>query len=327
MRRSGLKAGLVMAVAVMIPAMLTACTEATLVLHGVKTVTNPSPPAGQLAPGGYKVGNPYQIKGVWYYPQEDYSYDETGIASWYGPNFHGKPTANGEVFDENAITAAHRTLPMPSFVRVTNLDNGRSLVVRVNDRGPFAHSRILDLSRRAAQLLGFEDKGTAKVRVQVVAEESKLLASRLKAAQIDPDVPPVAAAPRGEVTAETLAPPPGAKAAPAVSAPRPLTVSMTSAPREPREMVDPVAAQDVEYVPVSPTGIFIQAGAFTRYDNANRLKAQLSPISPATISSIQKDGRDFYRVRMGPFQSTDQADTLLERLVDSGFPESRLIVE
>src|SRR5246127_144787 len=86
----------------------------------------------------YKVGNPYQIDGVWYYPAEDWSYDETGIASWYGEAFHGKDTANGETFDLNAITAAHRTLPLPTIVEVTNLDNGRSLQVRVNDRGPYA---------------------------------------------------------------------------------------------------------------------------------------------------------------------------------------------
>ncbi|MBY0431887.1 MAG: septal ring lytic transglycosylase RlpA family protein, partial [Rhodospirillales bacterium] len=109
----------------------------------------PKPPelGAEKGPSNYKVGKPYQIKGVWYYPSEDYSYDETGIASWYGPDFHGQYTANGEIFDQNNVSAAHRTLPMPSFVRVTNLDNGRELVVRVNDRGPFAHGRILDLSR------------------------------------------------------------------------------------------------------------------------------------------------------------------------------------
>lgn len=87
--------------------------------------------------GVYKIGKPYQISGVWYYPAADYNYSETGIASWYGPDFHGKFTANGEVFDQNEVTAAHRTLPMPSFARVTNLENGRSLVVRINDRSLF----------------------------------------------------------------------------------------------------------------------------------------------------------------------------------------------
>ena len=118
--------------------------------------------------GKYKVGNPYQIKGVWYYPKESFDHVETGIASWYGRQFHLKKTANGEIFDMNELTAAHRTLQMPSFVQVTNLENGRSLKLRVNDRGPFAHGRIIDVSRRAAQLLGFERQGTARVRVQIL---------------------------------------------------------------------------------------------------------------------------------------------------------------
>ena len=115
-----------------------------------------------------KIGKPYKIAGIWYYPELDPTYVEVGIASWYGPNFHGKPTANGEKFDMNKLTAAHRTLPLPSYVRVTNIFNGRSVVLRVNDRGPFASNRILDVSRRAAQLLGYKDKGVQEVRVELV---------------------------------------------------------------------------------------------------------------------------------------------------------------
>jgi rare lipoprotein A len=128
---------------------------------------------------GYKIGNPYKIKGVWYYPQLDYSYDEVGIASWYGPGFHGKATANGEIYDQDDMTAAHKTLPMPSIVRVTNLDNGRSIKVRVNDRGPFVDGRIIDLSRRGAQMLGFYGAGTARVRVEIEEQESRQLAMAL----------------------------------------------------------------------------------------------------------------------------------------------------
>ncbi len=94
--------------------------------------------------GSYKIGKPYQVAGVWYYPKVDYDYDEIGIASWYGHPFHGRYTANGEIFDEDAISAAHTTLPLPSLVRVTNLDNDRALIVRVNDRGPFVAGRIID---------------------------------------------------------------------------------------------------------------------------------------------------------------------------------------
>jgi rare lipoprotein A len=130
----------------------------------------------ERATGEYKIGKPYNVRGVWYYPKVDYGYRETGIASWYGPGFHGKRTANGEIYDQMELTAAHRTLPMPSMVRVTNLQNGRSLVVRVNDRGPFKNGRIIDLSYRAAQLLDTVATGTAKVRVEILDAESRQLA-------------------------------------------------------------------------------------------------------------------------------------------------------
>ncbi len=161
--------------------------------------------------GRYKVGEPYKIDGVYYYPTVDYHYSETGIASWYGPKFDGKPTANGETFDMNELSAAHRTLPMPSMVRVVNLDNGRSLALRVNDRGPFARGRIIDVSRRAAQLLGFRYRGTARVRVEMMAGESRRLAALAGRGDIvagDRRAPAPVAAAKRIVTAE-LAPPPG----------------------------------------------------------------------------------------------------------------------
>ncbi len=118
--------------------------------------------------GVYKVGNPYVVSGTKYHPKADDTYDKTGLASWYGAQFHGRKTANGEIFNMNHLTAAHTTLPMPSFVKVTNLSNGRWLVLRVNDRGPFVGNRLIDVSRRSAQLLGFQDKGVTKVRIQAV---------------------------------------------------------------------------------------------------------------------------------------------------------------
>src|SRR5579862_5176213 len=131
-----------------------------------------SRPAAQPGIGTYRVGEPYEVHGVWYYPAVDYNYDRVGVASWYGEAFQGRLTANGEIFDLNGLTAAHTTLPMPSIVQVTDLENGRSLQLRVNDRGPFVDGRMIDVSRRAAQLLGFEQKGTAVVRVTVLKEES-----------------------------------------------------------------------------------------------------------------------------------------------------------
>lgn len=120
----------------------------------------------------YKIGAPYTVKGVTYYPHVDYTYDQTGLASWYGAGFEGQYTANGEVFDLDQLTAAHTTLPLPSIVEVINLQNNKALLVRVNDRGPFARGRIIDLSRRAAELLGFAHTGTAMVRVMVLKEPS-----------------------------------------------------------------------------------------------------------------------------------------------------------
>lgn len=122
---------------------------------------------------GVKIGKPYTISGKRYYPKYEPDYDEVGIASWYGPNFHGKSTANGERFNQWAMTAAHTTLPLPSMVRVTRTDNGKSIIVRVNDRGPFAESRIIDLSRAAAEALGTDKMGLAKVRVQYLPEETE----------------------------------------------------------------------------------------------------------------------------------------------------------
>ena len=118
--------------------------------------------------GRYTLGKPYTVRGQTYVPSEDPAYRAEGIASWYGPDFHGRLTANGEIFDMHAISAAHPTLPIPSYARVTNLDNGRSMIVRVNDRGPYARERLIDLSIGAAKALGFYGDGLAHVRVEYV---------------------------------------------------------------------------------------------------------------------------------------------------------------
>jgi rare lipoprotein A len=125
--------------------------------------------AGGAVPKGggiYKVGKPYQVAGRWYVPSEAAHYDRSGTASWYGTAFHGRRTANGEIFDMNALTAGHPTLPMPSYAYVTNLDNGRTILVRINDRGPYVNDRLIDLSRRSAAELGYTRHGLARVRVR-----------------------------------------------------------------------------------------------------------------------------------------------------------------
>ncbi|MHB1110515.1 MAG: septal ring lytic transglycosylase RlpA family protein [Devosia sp.] len=130
-----------------------------------RVTTNPNPPKGG---GRYLVGKPYKVRGKTYVPKEQPDYFAQGTASWYGADFHGRRTANGEIFSANAITGAHPTLPLPSYVRVTNLDNGRSVVVRVNDRGPYVHGRVVDLSHRAAEILGYVNRGMGNVQVQYV---------------------------------------------------------------------------------------------------------------------------------------------------------------
>lgn len=140
----------------------------------------------------YKIGTPYTVNGITYYPHVDYDYDQTGIASWYGEVFQGRYTANGEVFDLNQITAAHTTLPLPSIVEVINLQNNRALRVRVNDRGPFAKGRIIDLSERAARLLGFEGAGTALVRVRILKDDSIRAAALAERGLIGEPLPAIA---------------------------------------------------------------------------------------------------------------------------------------
>lgn len=128
---------------------------------------------GQAVPKGggrYQVGQPYQVRGKWYKPKEDPGYDKVGLASWYGSAFHGRKTANGEVYDKYHLSAAHPTFPLPSYARVTNLENGTSVIVRVNDRGPYSHGRIIDVSSKTAEMLDVKGKGTAKVRVQYVGK-------------------------------------------------------------------------------------------------------------------------------------------------------------
>lgn len=308
--------------------LLAGCAETRLVMHTAKRLNG-----GEKAQTGhYKIGTPYQVAGIWYYPAENYSYDETGIASWYGAEFHGRATANGEPYDMNALTAAHKTLPMPSFVRVTNLENGRSLVVRVNDRGPFVNGRIIDLSRRSAQLLGMQDKGTAKVRVQILADQSRAIAARMQGgvelARVGSPIT-VDRLPKETVSSESLPTPDGAAAAPP---PPPDTVEQAATTAaEPREVaaVRPRGpeAEIVTQEPVTPTSIFIQTGAFTVYQNAIRMQAALSPIAESFIQHQLIDGQDFYRVRIGPVGTVDAADRMLESVAHAGYPGARIIVD
>ena len=270
-------------------------------------------------PPGYKVGKPYQINGVWYYPRIDWTYSETGIASWYGDPFHGRRTANGEVYDQDSLTAAHKTLPLGATVRVTNLENGRQLTMRLNDRGPFVNGRIIDVSRRGAQLLDFQRQGVAKVRVDVIAPGQPGGGALPR-----PETPPsertaVAAAPTRPVTSEALGPPsggPAARPAPARPVPAPQTVPMT-----------PPAAPVLVQGPVRPSQIYVQAGAFASYQNAYRLNARLAPLGKATVSETRVEGMTFFRVRLGPLRGVDEADRVLDQVIAMGETKARIVVD
>jgi peptidoglycan lytic transglycosylase len=268
----------------------------------------------------YKVGAPYEINGVWYTPAVDYNYDRTGIASWYGEQFNERYTANGEVFDLNGLTAAHTTLPMPTIVQVTNLDNGRSLQLRVNDRGPFVGGRIIDVSRRAAQLLGFETRGTAPVRVKVLKEQSIAAADqlirgnggRLFAAAAPPPAP---------TPAPTPAPPPA-------PTPAPRRAPSVLAALIPAAEAAPLPAEAAPVVAVRPERrIFVQAGAFSQPESAQRMLTQVERLGSAAVVHSSIGGIDFYRVRLGPFASVEEADQLLARILGSGYSQARIVVD
>ncbi len=300
---------------------LAGCTESKVLVDQAKVITNPGP----AKPTPYKIGKPYQVGGIWYYPKADYEYNETGIASWYGPGFDGKRTANGEIFDTNGLSAAHKTLPMPSMVRVTNLENGRSIAVRVNDRGPFSPGRIIDLSRRGAQLLGFIERGTARVRVEIMAEDSQILAAAASKQGGDSLPPPPKAAPAGEVTASGLEPIAGSKVS--SGTPQVQAGSAPPAPRQGGQMVLPEPDGKVTQLAVKPTNLYIQAGAFLRQANANQLTGQLKKFGPVRVSPVTVGAQRYYRVRIGPMASVQQADETLKRMISGGHPESRIVID
>ena len=167
--------------------------------YGVKSSPRVQTTRGVRKGGGrYQIGKPYTIRGKKYYPKLDPNLKQTGLASWYGPNFHGRLTANGEVYDQYGLSAAHPTMPLPSYAKVTNLENGSSVIVRVNDRGPFSKKRVIDLSARAAQLLGYTKQGIAKVRVEYAGKaplhglDEKMLIASYNPGRVNPDlIPPL----------------------------------------------------------------------------------------------------------------------------------------
>jgi len=290
-----------------------------LLLAGCSSFSSAPKSSGVRSQGNFKVGNPYQIQGKWYTPSESYSYDETGISSWYGDQFHGKRTANGETFNKNDLTAAHPTLQLPSLIRVTNLENGRSAVLRVNDRGPFSKSRLIDVSHGAAKVLGYELTGTARVRVQVLERESRILAEAARKGYT-PDVQMAMAygpAIPKEVVEETIENPNVEIAD--IAPPPPKTVTKAD--------IADLNKQLFRKYPVSPTAIYVQVGAFSNVNNAVALKDRLSSIGQTQIFQTTVNGQPFNRVRVGPVQEVEKADALLRKVMAAGHPGARIVVD
>lgn len=282
------------------------------------------PPSGQ---GGYKVGKPYQVGGVWYVPREQPDYDRRGVASWYGDAFHLKTTANGEIFDMNAVTAAHTTLPLPSLVEVTNLDNGRKLTVRVNDRGPFVGDRIIDLSREAARQLGFERAGLANVRVRylgpapLLGPEAGVRVASAKPFPTRLPPPPAPVPPRApaELAAATVKPPEPVSAEP--------LPPITGAAILDTPVAAPLATAPTRAAPplVGPSPLKVQAGAFASEVNAQRAVARLGAAGDARIEPLERDGMVLYRVMLPAPADEAAAYALRDRVAAIGFEDARVV--
>jgi rare lipoprotein A len=270
--------------------------------------------SGPLPKGGgrYHVGKPYEIAGQRFYPHEDPDYDKVGQASWYGPKFHRRMTSNGEWFDQHYLSAAHPTLPLPSYARVTNLENGRQLVVRVNDRGPFVANRIIDLSKKSAEVLGFRKRGTARVRVQYLGpaplnDQGTHLASMNRHLDSGEPVKPILVADKT----------PPAVAASAVAAPA--VAASASAP--------PTLNTSQQQAPVRhDTGYYVQVASFSDPSNAGRAEATLASLGPVVITPVDVERGRFYRVQVGPLDDQATAHAALARVHAAGHHDARVVV-
>ena len=262
---------------------------------------------GPIPKGGGRrhVGKPYDVAGQKFYPRHDPSYDRTGVASWYGPKFHKRMTSNGEWFDMNQLTAAHTTMELPSYAKVTNLENGRTVVVRVNDRGPFVNDRIIDMSKRSADVLGFRGKGKTKARVQYIGP----------APINDPDYGHLAAMnqelERGTPLRQMIA---GA--------------DLRNGRYGEQAPVYAAASVDTSTASIAPAanqgGYFVQVAAFSDPSNAERAKADLQDVGNVLVEAASGSYGPVYRVRVGPMQSESEAQAALDTIRARGHHDARL---
>jgi rare lipoprotein A len=243
-------------------------------------------------PGLHGTDKPYAIGGRWYYPKAQPDYDQIGLASWYGAAEHNRHTADGEVFDQYALSAAHRTLPLPSIVEVTNLANGRRIQVRLNDRGPFVDGRLIDLSRGAAEQLGFDRQGLTRVRVRYIGAAPPLAAEGVMQARLTPKH-------------AVIEPPP---------APAPV---LTAAPRAPSAEIGEPAFAEADFR--------VQVGAYPTREDAARAASLLGDDVRYMIEPVERQGATLYRVVLGGFLDEDDALAAQLRFSAAGFPDARVL--
>jgi rare lipoprotein A len=264
----------------------------------------------------YELGQPYQAGGVWWYPSAALRFEETGIAEVYGADHPGL-TADGEVFDQGAMAAANQTLSLPVIAQVTNLETGRQVLVRINDRGPPTPRRVLAVTRRVADLLGFPATGAARVRVRVLEAESQAAQAALPGA---PSLP-VSAAPRGAVESSSLAPPPGARGSAGGTG---MTTAASTAPSA-QQSVPLRLPETLTQTTPDPGQLWIDLGSFPTYEFANMRRADVAQLG-ATIDSSRRGRSESFRVLIGPIPDIPQADRLLDQTVAAGVPDGRIVV-
>ncbi|WP_426011457.1 septal ring lytic transglycosylase RlpA family protein [Caulobacter sp. DWR2-3-1b2] len=318
-----------LAVAALGSAGLVACAtpQPRLAIHQAPSARPYSgPPAPGSTTGLRGTEKPYQIKGVWYYPKADPRYDEQGIGSWYGEQFHNRRTANGEIFDMDMPSAAHKTLPLPSVVEVTNLDNGRKMKLRVNDRGPFVDGRIIDLSKAAAEQLGYGRAGVAHVRVRYIGPAGKTPFDERRII--------AAAPPQSE---SRYAPPTKARVYAGGLPPAQPAYGATPPPKAPDRdyaaslpMVDAPPAPSASPAPSAPiatiaTSYRIQAGSFANLDNAERAAAQLSGAGRASIEPVERSQGVLYRVVVTAGSDEGEAFGMRDRVAALGFSDATVL--
>ncbi len=267
----------------------------------------------------YVLGKPYQASGVWHYPVESYDLDATGLASVL-PDGHARWTGDGELFDQNAMAAAHPTLQLPAIARLTDLETGRSVVVRINDRGTGNPARLIEITKRVATLLEIPPGHVAQVRLQVLPAESHAAADSL------PGAPTLAmtAAPRGTVEAADLPPPPGTRQGGGHAA----SSAQARTQAGPAQAAVPLLRlpEDVVQGPAYPGRLWVRLDTFQDYSYAAVQRAKLIGLGPAIVSF--RSGRtQQFRVQIGPMTTVAEAESALDQALAAGIPDARIVVE